>query len=292
MIVKTLLSFTQDKDIKNFHVEPLSPKHENSLEFHKHDFYQIIFLEKGNAKHFVDFKTYEMQAPSIAFVFPQQIHNLTLSEEASGSMLFFDETVFCSDILANELAEYNVDLHRRVNNLLFLENPTAWNDIRSIYSSIQSMYYQSCNDLDKMQIKLSIKILILKIVGVAPSNRPQAPDHRNIQLYSQFRKLVSDNFKIERKVSFYSDQLGISSKTLTTICQQYGGDSPLNIIHDALSTEIKQIFMFEEESLKEIAFKLGFPSQSALNKYINSKFGCTPSELKKQILDTVMGERL
>ncbi len=292
MIVKTLLSYTQDKAIKNFYIEPLSSKHENYLDFHKHDFYQIIFLEKGSAKHFVDFKTYEMQSPAIAFVFPQQIHNLTLSDDAAGSMLFFDDTVFCSDILANELAEYNVDLHRRVNNLSFSDNPISWTDIKSIYSSIQSMYLKSSNDLDKMQIKLSIKLLILKIVGVAPSNRPQTPDHRHLQLYSQFRKLVSDNFKKERKVSFYSDQLGISSKTLTTICQQYGGDSPLNIIHDALSTEIKQIFLFEEDSLKEIAFNLGFPSQSALNKYIDNKFACTPSELKKKILETVMGERL
>ena len=67
------------------------------------------------------------------------------------------------------------------------------------------------------------------------------------------------------------------------ICNQYTGNTALSVIHERTLLEIKRMLVFFDFTIKEIAFDLGFDSQSALNKFIYSKLSCTPSELKFQL---------
>ena len=105
-----------------------------------------------------------------------------------------------------------------------------------------------------------------------------------METYIEFRKLVDKEFQTNRKVDSYCQKLNISAKKLNLICHEFTDKTALEVIHDRLSNEIKKILIFEDVSLKEIAFRLNFDSQPALNKYIASKFDCTPSELKDKVL--------
>lgn len=279
--------YNKERKCYNFAFAEIS--HDHPLHSHRHDFYQILLLEKGSATHTIDFETYHMEAPAASVIFPNQIHRLDLSEDAKGRYVFFDETIFCSAVLANDLKEYNIDLHKKINHLDFKDAKPIFNEIIEIIESMHELY-EDMTPLKKMQIKFMVKIVLLKLIDFSPVNDMPVSNDKDLQYYIRFRKMVDQHYKTERKLAFYSDQLGISQKKLTALCRQYSGTSPLPLIHEKLTLELKKQFALNDVTLKEIAYEFGFSSQAALNKYVFTKFQMTPSELKELITNKINGK--
>ena len=284
---RTLDSYTKENFCKIFSVQQLNPKN-ITQEIHRHNFFQIILLRQGQIKHWIDFETREAKAPYVSVIFPNQVHSMEISDDTTGDIIMFDETVFCSAILSNELKDYNFDLQNRLNHIC---NPpeTEWTEILSILRSIL-LLWDDMNMVKKMQVKFMIKIILLKLIDIAPKTYTPNNMDADIQVYQQFREDVNLQYAHERKVHKYADKLGISSKKLTTICYKYTGHSPLEIIHEKLAIELKKSLVEEGLLLKEIAFRYGFSSQSALNKFIERHFGCSPLTLKKDLEKNMIGK--
>ncbi len=265
------------KSLDSEFLKPLSQTHRNA-------FFQIVMIEKGNGHIYIDFEKHEIKAPSICFVFPQQIYSLTLSDDTKGEVVMFDHTIFCSEILATELKEYNIDLHKRVNSINYTEqNTEQFHEIIAIKEHIKRLE-EPYNNIRKIEVKFLSKIIILKTIDSTASNNFKGVRDKDFELFMEFRRLVDSDFRHNRKVQNYCDRLGVSAKRLNLLCKRYVNDTALDLIHERLSLEIKKLLIYEEIPLKEIAYSLGFDSQSALNKYIGQKFECTPSELKKKII--------
>ena len=279
--------YKKERKCYNFALDEVS--HVHPLQTHRHDFYQILLLEKGSATHTIDFETYHLEAPAAFVIFPNQIHRLDFSDEADGRYIFFDETIFCSAVLTNDLKEYNIDLHKKINNLSFKGAEDIFHEMLEIDDSMRELY-KEMTPIKKLQIKFMVKIILLKLIDFSPVNKQATQSNKNLQYYIRFRELVDANFKTERKLGFYSDKLGISQKKLTAVCQQFSGTSPLPLIHEKLTLEIKKQFALKNITLKEIAYDFGFSSQAALNKFIDAKFQMTPSELKELVTNKVIGK--
>lgn len=254
------------------------------------NFYQLLVLEEGKADITLDFVDGLLEAPAAAVIFPQQLSRVELSDDTVGRLVAFDDMVFCSDILATELKVYNIGIHHKLNNVSFVGSDDEFSAVVDILDNIASVYSSDINMVRKMQIKFMIKVLIFKLLDKAPSIEVSSASDRDISYYADFRKMVDENFMTERKLGFYCDKLGISSKKLTSLCSQYGDISPLGIIHERLELEIKKCFITESLTLKEMAFKFGFSSQSALNKFIDTKFGMTPTSFKEYLMHVAAGK--
>lgn len=286
-----LADYTRNVPCSNFFVTTLIGRRQADAP-HRHDCYQIILLTKGEAKHLIDFELKEMKAPSLSLVFPKQIHRLKLSEDAEAVAVMFDETIFCTEILANELKDYNIDLQKKCNLVDLCAMPERMDDLLSFVAHIQDTYSgDALNPARKYQIKFMIKIMLLKIFDALPSDTNPKTNDSDRSLYIRFRQKVDEQYRDQRKVQQYAADLGVSAKKLTAVCHSYGGMSPLEIIHEKLSLELRKLFVGEALSLKEIAFQLGFSSQSALNKYIEQEFQCTPMEFRQSVLKKTGGEK-
>ena len=283
---RTLDSYTKDSFCKIFSVQHFDAK-DIAKDIHRHNFFQIILLRKGKIRHWIDFESKEAEAPYASVIFPNQVHSMQVSEDTELDIVMFDDTVFCSAILSNELKDYNIDLQNRLNHVC---NPpeAEWKEILSVFNSILPLLDQM-NMVKKMQVKFMIKIILLKIIDIAPQSKKVGNIDADIQVYQQFREQVDLLYASERKVHKYASDLGISAKKLTSICYKYTGHSPLEIIHEKLSIELKKSFVGEGLLLKEIAFRYGFSSQSALNKFIERHFGCSPLHLKKELEKNMVG---
>lgn len=283
-----LSTYTANAKCMNFFIHSLTPENVQKG-IHRHDFFQMILLEEGTINHFIDFSKFQMKKNTVSVVFPRQVHSMELSANAHATVVLFDPTVFCSEILRNDLKDYNIDLQKRINFVSFQEQPEAFAELLSLVDFIRKNY-EHLNPVRKMQIKLSIKIMLLKIIDALPENTAPSVNENDTILYSRFREQVDLQFLEQRKVQYYAQELGISTKKLTVICQQYSGSSPLEIIHEKLSLELKKALALDEFSFKEIAYSFGFSSQSALNKYIGLKFGKTPLAFREELRQRIIGK--
>ena len=100
---------------------------------------------------------------------------------------------------------------------------------------------------------------------------------------------MSKGVYLQKKVRNYAEELGVTTKKLTAICNKYTGRTPLDIIHEHLLRELKRAVLEDGVLLKELAFRYGFSSQSALNKFIERKYGCSHQEWKEKLEKDVLG---
>lgn len=261
-----------------FNMETLSHQSPNDEQVaHRHDYYQIILLDKGSAVHRIEFDTYEMNAGSISVLFPKQFHQITYSDDAAGHIIMFCDELFCSAVLKKELSAYNISLQQRLNYIKL--SADDYNSIGQVILQIKELY-ENISIAKKEQIKFYIKIALLQLMELGTDREPSRAETEEANTYLHFRDLVEEQFRTCRTVQSYAAQLGMSTKRLNTICQQHTGETALAVIHERTLLEIKRMLVFFDYPIKEIAFDLGFDSQSALNKFIASKANCTPSELK------------
>ena len=178
MTVIHQITFCKIFSVQHFNVQSIEK------EIHRHNFFQIILLQKGKIRHWIDFESKEAEAPYISVVFPSQVHRMEISDDASGDIIMFDQTVFCSAMLSNELKEYNIDLQNRLNHVI-APPEREWSEILAILHSLLYLW-EDMNLIKKMQIKFMIKIILLKIIDIAPKNFALGNIDSDLQLYQQF----------------------------------------------------------------------------------------------------------
>ena len=63
---------------------------------HRHDFYEILWIQQEEVNHLVDFSEYSLESNHILFLRPGQI-NKFISEETKGYLIDFNEDCFCHE---------------------------------------------------------------------------------------------------------------------------------------------------------------------------------------------------
>lgn len=100
-------------------------------------------------------------------------------------------------------------------------------------------------------------------------------------LFAQFIRLLEENFRIERRVSWYAEQLGITAKYLSEMVKQVSKRTPNDWIDSYVMLEMRVMLKNTTKSIKEIAKSVNFPNQSFFGKYFKEHMGMSPSEYRK-----------
>lgn len=104
---------------------------------------------------------------------------------------------------------------------------------------------------------------------------------RGNELYKKFIRLVHKYYKQVREVSFYANELSISTRYLTKVAQRTDKITPKMFIDNCVIQEIKLQLQSSGNSIQQIARELNFPDQSYLTRFFKSRTGMTPGEYRK-----------
>jgi len=249
---------------------------------HQKDHFCVLIPESGNLELLIEDKLHILKKGKVSVIFPEQVHSIThYSDDVTGKIILFEEVMFCSDILKNELSAYNVNLSNQLNcTVLPIKDYQEKIHIVSLVKEI----YENPSQIKKEQARFYIKILLLSLIESIHGQHPVLGQHTNDQpLYIQFKKMLNESYKDERSVQYYADKLFITTKKLNSITKKSCGETAINAIHNRILTEIKRQLMFADISHKEIAFNLGFNSPAALNKFVKAKLNLTPTQLQQEL---------
>lgn len=136
-----------------------------------------------------------------------------------------------------------------------------------------------------------LKRLIVKLNNMAKSQEIN-PEFRNVDLdlVRQFNVLVELHFRQLHKVQDYANLLNKSPKTLTNLFLLYNNKSALEVIHERLVLEAKRLLLYTAQSVKEIAFDLGFDEPTHFSRLFKNVVGLSPAEFKMAPLAEPSGE--
>ena len=119
--------------------------------------------------------------------------------------------------------------------------------------------------------------VIYRVQQVENKRQTRADD-----IFTRFIKLVEENYKRERRVGWYAEQLSITPKYLSETVKSVSKNTPNEWIDKYVTLEARVLLKTSTLSIKEISDELNFPNQSFLGKFFKEHVGMSPSAYRRQ----------
>ena len=124
-----------------------------------------------------------------------------------------------------------------------------------------------------------LKQFIIQSVRIKKERSPLKDDITS-KLFKDFSLLVDSNFKKLHSVTNYAERLGLSPKSLTKHFQKLGSVSPSEFIKNRLVLEAKRQLLYSEDSVKTIAYNLGFNDAAYFSRFFSKATAQSPISFK------------
>ncbi len=149
-----------------------------------------------------------------------------------------------------------------------------------------SSYEESCGmcSLKMELIKAGGQALFYELLMMYFTNRPLHAVQRT-QKDAIFQRFFVDLFhyyRSEREVFFYADRQNLTPRYFSSVVKEKSGRSVLQWIVQLVISEAKQLLECSDLSIKEIAVRLNFSTQSFFGKYFKQYTGMSPREYREQ----------
>lgn len=178
----------------------------------------------------------------------------------SSLFLFAKNHSVCN--LESEEADKLVNYYNLIKKTV--ENDKLYFRRETVQSIVAAMLYDISSVISRIQ------------KGVVAGSRAE-------RIFMDFIRIVEKKFRSERRVSWYSEQLGLSPKYLSETVKSVSNRTPNEWIDYYVMLELRVRLRNTEATIKEITQDMNFSSQSFLGKYFKEHAGMSPLEYRKSI---------
>ena len=149
---------------------------------------------------------------------------------------------------------------------------------REYYALLEKRLFSNDNHFRKEIIRTVLLSWIYELSNIIYSNQQilKTNKRRADSIFASFLKLVEENFKTQKRVSWYSEQLCISPKYLSFVIKDASQRTPNEWIDYYVILEAKVLLRNTLLSVKEISDKLNFPNQSFFGRFFKDRVGMSP----------------
>ncbi|MCE3229871.1 MAG: transcriptional regulator, AraC family [Bacteroidetes bacterium] len=265
----------------SFHVIKLHPlKSPIDKEYHRHDYYEIMFFEKGSGEHIIDFHSHKIASHSAHFVLPGQVHKLKRGKNSNGYALLFSEDLLLKSNNDNSsllnLPFYDLKF---ANNLLLNKE-----DYKEIAELIEKLIKEENSKKDLAEMicgaYLTLLLLLLNRICRASGAFSENETSSGTFLLTGFKKLLEQNFMKNLKPGDYASSLNVSTGHLNDVIREAHGKTTGELIQERIILESKRLLFHTDLSVNEICYKLGFDDPAYFARLFKKHVDCTPKEYR------------
>ncbi len=241
-------------------------------ELHRHDFFYLLSLEKGDGTHSIDFKEYKVTDNSIYFMRPGQVHEHTLNAGSTGFLMAFQPGFY--PYLKDP--EHKKGLRQASQTNYYKFSIDDFHFLKSILVNIFIEFEKQTKHYEEV-IRSFLNILFTSINRIGNSEKLGTG-------YSLFSKrlevlfeLIEKDISIAKKVSYYANKMNLSIYQLNTVTQKLLGKNASELIAKYIVLESKRRLLTTDDKIKEVAFQLGFEDASYFIRFFKKHTGTTPN---------------
>lgn len=272
----------------DFHIEHMpeffdTDPMDNSIP-HVHTFYEIIWFEECGSHHSVDFQDYDVEANSIFFLSPGQVHHFDGVTRHKGILL-----KFCTDFLkanhdgSDAFIRYGL-FDTFDANPYRITSPIIVQQLHQLIAQMEEEmnHPQAFGHLDMLRSLTRIFLTLVQRHGERKQQMELSDARPSLRLFAQFRNLLEQEYDRLHTVGDYATRLNVSGKTLSNSLSECSGKTPLAFINDRIVLEAKRMLRYSNLMVKEIAYNLGYDDPSYFVKFFKRQTGFLPSDFREQ----------
>jgi len=248
---------------------------------HQHKYYQFLFFEKGGGIHIIDDKEYEVKPNSIHFISPNHVHYLKIKKGTKGYVCMFKKELFFINNESKIFLE-GVDLLSNWNENPIVEfEAVRYEEMASVMELLCIEYAEHQNRKYEV-ILMFLKVFLIKASRLYTRSQKTAIGSKE-RLINQFLGLMEKNHSAAISINFYAREMEITPVYLNRIIREKYNKSVSDFVNEKTILEAKRILQFSSDSVKEIAFQLGFEDPSYFSRFFRHHLGFTPLSYRKKV---------
>jgi len=244
---------------------------------HRHDFFYVLFLERGDGIHHIDFVDYPVIDNTVFFLRPGQVHDLTLKKQCSGYLLKFSNDFYAPHDLSLKRVFRNVS-----NNSFYTFSADHVKALSSILSNIYRESKQK-HEMHSNVIKSYLDIFFVQLLRGIKQPQHTADQNRNYmqERLHELQELLVCYAANHKRVSFYAQALHLTTYQINAITKTTLGKTCLEVINDYIILEAKRHLLATSSQVNQIAGYLGYEDVSYFVRFFKKHTGYSPEAFRK-----------
>ena len=245
-------------------------------ELHRHDYFFILALEKGEGHHEIDFIPYQVCDYSFFFLRPGQVHQLTLKADSTGYLMEFNSNFYSPTDKASGQLLSKVS----TKNLCQLDAKR----IEKLFALLAYIYqeYSDKQESYREVVKANLGIFFIELVRHR-QNKNGVSDKSS--LYAQERMeellvLLERHISTHKQVSQYAEMLNLSPYQINAICKANLGKTCSELIDEHIILESKRYLLATSNQVNQIAYHLGYEDASYFIRFFKKHTGYSPEAFR------------
>lgn len=257
----------------------LKPADHNQFEFHKISFYVILLFTKNEGEYNLNFKDYEFKPGSLFTLRKDNIHKF-YKNKGQGQLLVFTENFILNHTNEIEAAKTFTLFNEMLASPKLQLNKKEYQEVLDLVELIKNEYSEAKDDFSLSIIRNYIQVIITKLFRIKATKNSAFNNRKHLTMFLQLQELIEKQCFKHKKVSYYANELGVTTKTLNNVTQSVLNKSTKSLINEVVILQSKRLIINTQDSLTEIAYKVGFDEPTNFFKYFRKYAGVSPSEFK------------
>lgn len=237
-----------------------------------------VYCTSGNAKGRINAKSHHIQQGGFMIVLPGQITEMVnISDDFSATYIIMPNSFAESLGIGNTFSLNNIV----ASSPYILLEDRAKEALEGYLSMCKNTILEERNPNRLEIIRLLTRAFFLGL-GHFIHKVEQSSNRRCDEITRTFISLVEQHYIEHRELSFYAESLNFTSKHLSRAVKKASGKSATEWIDKYVIIDAISQLLSSSLTIKEIAYKLNFPSPSCFGKYFCRITGISPGTYRKQ----------
>lgn len=245
--------------------------------------YYYILAFDGDAHFFVDFVEYTTQGKTLLFLSPYQLLKWGRGDNFSLTSVAFHADFYCIEYHKKEVACNGILFNNIYDAPFVAVSAETYAEVLSNIEKIKN-YGEPKNNFDESILKSYLQ-LILALSSKEKQYKITNPINFKTDLsqIASFQQLIEQHFLTQKSPSFYADLYGISVNAFSKKVKKHFGKTPTQLLQERTILEAKKQLHLTHQSVKEIAYNLGFEDEFYFSRFFKNAVGISPTFYRDKV---------
>lgn len=261
------------------HVGHVTEWRRRRTEPHAHPVYgQIIFVLRGRGVINLEGSSVPFEGPCALLLPLDCVHGLEYEHDVDRWVVTIDE-VYLRQMNA-ELREFST-LWSAPRLIPLADSTTTGIELYRLIGNLkQEAESHAVGHVLGTKALLTTLLLLLVREAQLGQSHADVETRNDFRIVDRFRKLIDQRYRENLSLQDYASMMAVSLVQLRAACASAAGQSPTKMIHARIVTEAKRNLIFNDRSVEQIAFDLGFADAAYFTRFFRREVGQTPSQFR------------
>lgn len=259
------------------HIRASDQRHQPKKGRHRHDHYEILIIQSGGGKHWVDFEWFDVMPNQVYFMRPGQMHEFLPAKGCVFYFIAFDK----NEIMLNQKTALNsFDFFQSFH----CNGPVIVDEVDSLIHQMADIQYE-LDHVGPMQNMLLSGLLMVLLIRMQRKfcrfkKTVVVQDNDLVSAFNQY--LDHPDFRY-RFVKEYAKALHVSSTYLNDTVKRFTGFNARYWINKKQVILAKQLLNHRQLNFKSISTQLGFTDATHFARFFKAQTSLSPSMYRQAL---------